>query len=92
MHSRQVGPQPQSAKALSTAWNWRANSRTTALLTHRRTATTTHLTILLPELARKTALRLAYIFNTDNAFEEIFEIAEPNSDFQRYSHNRFARE
>lgn len=35
--------------------------------------------------------RETYRFSGDNAFEEIFEIAEPNSDFQRYSHNRFAR-
>lgn len=35
--------------------------------------------------------RETYVFNGADAFEEIFEIAEPNADFQRYSHNRFTR-
>lgn len=35
--------------------------------------------------------RETYIFNGADAFEEIFEIAEPGADFQRYSHNRFMR-
>jgi hypothetical protein len=35
--------------------------------------------------------RETYAFSSDDAFEEIFEIAEPNADFQRYSHNRFTR-
>jgi hypothetical protein len=32
-----------------------------------------------------------YVFNGANAFEEIFEIAEPGSAFSLYSHNRFER-
>jgi len=35
--------------------------------------------------------RETYRFNGADAFEEIFEIAEPNADFTRYSHNRFTR-
>lgn len=35
--------------------------------------------------------RETYIFSGVDAFEEIFEIAEPGADFQRYSHNRFTR-
>lgn len=35
--------------------------------------------------------RETYVFNGADAFEEIFEIAEPGADFQRYSHNRLAR-
>lgn len=35
--------------------------------------------------------RETYIFSSPDAFEEVFEIAEPNADFQRYSHNRFTR-
>lgn len=35
--------------------------------------------------------RETYRFNGADAFEEIFEIAEPNAYFQRYSHNRFTR-
>lgn len=35
--------------------------------------------------------RETYRFNGADAFEEIFEIAEPNADFARYSHNRFTR-
>lgn len=35
--------------------------------------------------------RETYVFSSENAFEEIFEIAEPNADYQPYSHNRFTR-
>jgi hypothetical protein len=35
--------------------------------------------------------RETYRFASADAFEEIFEIAEPNADFQVYSHNRFTR-
>lgn len=35
--------------------------------------------------------RETYIFHGADAFEEIFEIAEPGAEFQRYSHNRFTR-
>ena len=35
--------------------------------------------------------RETYRFSSADAFEEIFEIAEPNADFQVYSHNRFTR-
>lgn len=35
--------------------------------------------------------RETYLFTSADAFEDIFEIAEPNADFQRYSHNRFTR-
>jgi hypothetical protein len=35
--------------------------------------------------------RETYIFTGDDAFEEIFEIAESNAEFALYSHNRFAR-
>jgi hypothetical protein len=35
--------------------------------------------------------RETYIFSGADAFEEIFEIAEPDADFALYSHNRFAR-
>jgi hypothetical protein len=35
--------------------------------------------------------RETYIFARADAFDEIFEIAEPNAGFQRYSHNRFTR-
>jgi hypothetical protein len=35
--------------------------------------------------------RETYVFSGADAFEEIFEIAEPEADFQRYSHNRFTR-
>jgi hypothetical protein len=35
--------------------------------------------------------RETYRFSGDNTFEEIFAIAEPNADFQVYSHNRFTR-
>jgi len=35
--------------------------------------------------------RETYIFAGADVFEEIFEIAEPNADFARYSHNRFMR-
>lgn len=35
--------------------------------------------------------RETYVFNGGDAFEEVFELAEPNGDFEVYSHNRFAR-
>lgn len=35
--------------------------------------------------------RETYRFSGTDAFEEIFEIAEPNADFAVYSHNRFTR-
>lgn len=35
--------------------------------------------------------RETYRFGSADAFEEIFEIAEPNGAFQPYSHNRFTR-
>jgi hypothetical protein len=35
--------------------------------------------------------RETYLFASPDAFEEIFEIAEPNADYQVYSHNRFTR-
>ena len=35
--------------------------------------------------------RESYVFSSADAFEEIFEIAEPNADYQLYSHNRFTR-
>lgn len=35
--------------------------------------------------------RETYVFTSGDAFEEIFEIAEPNADYQLYSHNRFTR-
>lgn len=35
--------------------------------------------------------RESYIFSSADAFEEIFEIAEPNADYQLYWHNRFTR-
>ena len=35
--------------------------------------------------------RETYRFGSADAFEEIFEIAEPGADFQIYSHNRFTR-
>lgn len=35
--------------------------------------------------------RETYAFNSVNALDEIFEIAEPGSDFALYSHNRFDR-
>ena len=36
--------------------------------------------------------RETYRFSSADAFEEIFEIAEPNADFQVYSRNRFTRD
>jgi hypothetical protein len=35
--------------------------------------------------------RETYTFNGADAFEEVFEIAEPNADLELYSHNRFTR-
>lgn len=35
--------------------------------------------------------RESYVFNGADAFEEIFEIAEPNGALSLYSHNRFQR-
>lgn len=35
--------------------------------------------------------RETYVFSSENAFDEVFEIAEPNADYQTYSHNRFTR-
>jgi|CXWL01.1.fsa_nt_gi hypothetical protein len=35
--------------------------------------------------------RETYVFSSADAFEEIFEIAEPSADYQTYSHNRFTR-
>jgi hypothetical protein len=35
--------------------------------------------------------RETYVFNGADAFEEIFEIAEPSAEFTLYSHNRFER-
>ncbi|MGE0530775.1 MAG: hypothetical protein AB7G40_17245 [Hyphomonadaceae bacterium] len=35
--------------------------------------------------------RETYAFNGADAFDEIFEIAEPNAVFALYSHNRFQR-
>ncbi len=35
--------------------------------------------------------RETYRFTSEEAFEEIFEIAPPNADFEVYSHNRFTR-
>lgn len=35
--------------------------------------------------------RETYTFNGADAFQEIFEIAEPGADYQRHSHNRFTR-
>jgi hypothetical protein len=35
--------------------------------------------------------RETYKFSGADAFEEIFELAEPAKDFTVYSHNRFAR-
>lgn len=36
--------------------------------------------------------RETYKFSGDDAFEEIFELAEPGKDFTVYSHNRFRRQ
>lgn len=35
--------------------------------------------------------RETYVFSSADALEEIFEISEPNADYQTYSHNRFTR-
>jgi hypothetical protein len=35
--------------------------------------------------------RETYVFSGANAFEEIFEIAEPQGEYSLYSHNRFER-
>ncbi len=35
--------------------------------------------------------RESYLFDGADAFDEVFEIAEPRADYQRYSHNRFTR-
>lgn len=35
--------------------------------------------------------RETYVFIGGDAFEEVFELAEPNGDFEVYSHNRFLR-
>lgn len=35
--------------------------------------------------------RETYVFDGENSFDKLFEIAEPNGEFSLYSHNRFRR-